>query len=83
VSVREAEGITDIAEQARWAESYNRLYASALPMARAGDQDTLDLYFEAIAATLKDAETQYNYAVSEGAADAVEKGVTFSEALID
>jgi hypothetical protein len=83
VSVREAEGITDIAEQARFAESYNRLYATALPLARAGDQDTLDLYFEAIQSTLEDAETKYNYAVTQNDDNATALGVTLSEAIID
>jgi hypothetical protein len=37
VSVREAEGITEVAASARKVEAYNRLYAEALPIARSGD----------------------------------------------
>jgi hypothetical protein len=77
VSVREATGIEEIAQEARNAEAYNRLYAQALPLARAGNEDTLDLFFGAIKQTLNDTEKLYNYAVAENAADAVPKGRDF------
>lgn len=48
VSVRESDGITEIAQSARLKEAYNRLYAQSLPIARSGDEATLDLYFGAI-----------------------------------
>jgi hypothetical protein len=83
VSVREASGITDIAEDARAREAYNRLYAQSLPIARSGDESTLDLYFGAFESSLNDAETKYNYAVTENKPDAVELGVKLSEAVVD
>jgi len=63
VSVREAEGISEIAESARNEEAYNRIYAQALPIARAGDYSTLDIFFSAIKAQLDEAEKKYNYAI--------------------
>jgi hypothetical protein len=48
VSVREGEGITEIARVAREIEAYNRLFAETLPIAREGDIETLDIYFEAL-----------------------------------
>jgi hypothetical protein len=65
VSVREAEGIADIAENARNAEAYNRLYAQTLPIARAGDKDQLKLVWSAIKETFEDAENKFNYAVEK------------------
>lgn len=38
VSSRETDGITEIAVQARTRESYNRLYAQAIPLARLDDE---------------------------------------------
>jgi hypothetical protein len=83
ISVREAAGITDIAEQARQQEAYNRLYAQSLPLAREQDDSTLELYFGAIKQTFDDAEAKYNYSVTEKKADAVERGVALAEALVD
>jgi hypothetical protein len=83
VSVREAEGITEIAEEARAAEAYNRLYAEALPIARGGDQDALDIYFGAVFEQLREAEREYNWAVDQNKPDAIERGVELAEALVD
>jgi hypothetical protein len=83
VSVREAEGIAETAGDARNVEAYNRLYAETLPLARAGDTDTLAIYFEALEDQLREAERQYNYAVAEKKEDATVKGVAFGEALRD
>jgi hypothetical protein len=49
VSVRESEGIIELSEIARIEEAYNRIYAQSLPLARADDEATLNLFFEAIA----------------------------------
>ena len=48
VSVREGEGITEIARTAREIEAYNRLFAETLPIARNGESETLAIYFEAL-----------------------------------
>jgi hypothetical protein len=83
ISVREAEGITEIGTSAANAEAYNRLYVEALPIARAGDTDTLDIYFEAIEQQLKDAEKEYNYSVDKKKADVATRKGQFKVALID
>jgi hypothetical protein len=83
VSVREAEGITEIAESARAAEAYNRLFAEALPIARGGDQDSLDIYFGALLEQLREAERDYNWAVAEKKPEATQRGVELAEALVD
>jgi len=83
VSVRESDGIKDIANSAQAAEAYNRLFAEALPIARSGDTDILDIFFEAIEQQLADAEREYNWAVDQKKADAVERGVVFKLALVD
>jgi hypothetical protein len=50
VSLREAEGIEGIAKSARKLESYNRVYAQALPLARQGADgaETLAIFFSAL-----------------------------------
>jgi hypothetical protein len=83
VSVREAEGITEIAEDARQKEAYNRLYAEALPIARSGDSDRLGIFFEALEGTLRDAEREYNWAATENRPEATQRGVELNEALND
>jgi hypothetical protein len=83
VSVREAGGIEEIAESARLKEAYNRLYASSLPIARSGDDATLELYFRAIKSAFEDAEKKYNLSVAENRPDAVEKGIILAENLAD
>jgi hypothetical protein len=83
VSVREADGIVNIARVAENEESYNRLYAQALPIARTGDEDTLQLFFDAIRAEFDDAEKAYNYALAENMPDAPQKGVKMQETLAD
>jgi len=83
VSVREAEGITEVAASARKVEAYNRLYAEALPIARSGDQTNLDIYFSAIEQQMRDAERDYNWAVAEQKPEVVTLGIAFSNALND
>jgi hypothetical protein len=77
ISVREADGIFDISDEARIAEAYSRLYAQALPLAREGDQSTLDRFFGAIEKTLNEREKVYNYAVDRNEPDAEKKGKDF------
>lgn len=83
VSVRESDGIIGIAEIAKNEESYNRLYAQALPIARTGDDNNLKLYFEAIKSEFDDAEKAYNYALAENLPDALQKGIKMAETLAD
>jgi hypothetical protein len=83
ISVREADGVAEIGTSAANAEAYNRLYVESLPIARTGDTDTLDIYFEAIEQQLKDAEKEYNYSVDKKKNDVNERKTQFKVALID
>jgi len=83
VSVREAEGISDVAEDARNSEAYNRLYAQTLPIARRGETEVLELYFEAIKSSFEDIEKQYNLSATENRPDAIEKGIQLAQSVMD
>jgi hypothetical protein len=83
VSVREAEGITKIAESAREAESYNRIYASALPIARSGNDSSLNVFFGAIKSQFDEADKKYNYALSKKAGNTAALEVEKEEAKYD
>lgn len=65
VSLREGEGIKALADSASSREAYNRLFAEALPLARAGDELSLKMYFQALEEQFQGAERDYNWAVTE------------------
>jgi hypothetical protein len=83
VSVREAASITELANSARSREAYNRLYAEALPLARGGDELSLEMYFQALEEQFQGAERDYNWAVAQNMPEAAELALTFEEALND
>lgn len=83
VSVRETESILDLAHTAKSMESYNRLYAEVLPIARGGNEMEFDMYFEAITAQFAEIETDLNYAVAEEKDDLPELQAIFDQALIE
>jgi len=49
-------------QRAAHAEVYNALYDEALPIAKAGDEMELDMYFETIEKNFINAENAYNAA---------------------
>jgi hypothetical protein len=83
VSLREGKGIKDLADGARSREAYNRLFAEALPLARAGDELSLEMYFQALEEQFQGAERDYNWAVAQNVPQAAELAVAFEEALTD
>lgn len=83
VSVRETESILELAQTAKSKESYNRLFAEALPIARGGNQMEFDAYFEALNAQFADIETDLNYAVVEEKDNIAELQEEFDRALLD
>jgi len=54
--------MTALKQRAAHAEVYNQLYDEALPIAKAGDEMELDMYFETIEKNFNNAETAYNKA---------------------
>jgi len=83
VSVRETDGIRALAQTAREDESYNRLYAEALPIARGGDEMEFEMYFAALEAQFNTIERDYNWAVAENRPEATDLGEAFDRALLD
>jgi hypothetical protein len=83
VSVRETESIRALAKSTREQEAYNRLYAEALPIARAGNQMEFEMYFEALESQFQAVERDYNWAVAENKPEQAELGEAFDKALLD
>jgi len=85
VSVRESQGIIQIASTAKKNEAYNRLYAATLPLARniAKNPTGLDIYWSVINDRYLNAEKDYNYAKKNNSSDLAQKKFAFEAALTD
>lgn len=81
-SVREAEGIRGLATEAAERSAYNRAFAAALPLARAGDDQKLKSSLGALKARFEAAETDYNWRVDQKK-DATEAAAALDAALLD
>jgi hypothetical protein len=87
VSMRETGAIKDLAKSAQARESYNRVFAEALPLAReaqaSGDDMPLDMFFSAVKSQFEKAETEYNWALAEKKPNVLALAAIFDEALVD
>jgi hypothetical protein len=83
VSTREAAGIKAIGLDAYLTEAYNRIYAEALPIARTGVAEDLEIFFDSILETLRDVEKLFNYARENNRPDVVQLSVETDDALND
>lgn len=54
-----------------------------MPVARAGDQAGLDIFFEVVTGNYKEAEKNHNWAVAEKKPEATALAVVLAEALVD